>query len=173
MTLTDRYSYCPFSYGYSNYSRPGFARTPFDFNDLVKIAGSRSRTTPGGAGLAASASCPVTAFAVDYVEFRGYPLRQLKLCRYGGKQPGRRSAWTDEVVNASCGDHFGPTLPSPGTHFFAAALPGLHRLSGQCRRAHSRVHDEGRRRTRKVGLGGFTSNRPGHSPAFDGKEEME
>jgi hypothetical protein len=26
MTLTDRYAYCPFAYGYSNYSRLGYAR---------------------------------------------------------------------------------------------------------------------------------------------------
>jgi multiple sugar transport system substrate-binding protein len=56
MTLTDRYAFCPFAYGYSNYSRPGYARKPLDFGDLVEVSGRRCRTTLGGAGLAISSA---------------------------------------------------------------------------------------------------------------------
>ena len=57
MTATDRYAYCPFAYGYNNYSRDGYARRPLEFGDLVEIDGRPCRTTLGGAGLAISARC--------------------------------------------------------------------------------------------------------------------
>lgn len=37
MTSRDDYIYCPFAYGYSNYSRPGYAPTQLQFGDLVRI----------------------------------------------------------------------------------------------------------------------------------------
>ena len=47
MTATDRFAYCPFAYGYNNYSRDGYARRPLEFGDLVEIDG---RTVPHDAG---------------------------------------------------------------------------------------------------------------------------
>ena len=35
MTSTDDYWYCPFAYGYSNYSRKGYAKYLLTYTDLV------------------------------------------------------------------------------------------------------------------------------------------
>ena len=52
MTTTDDYWYCPFAYGYSNYSREGYARHRLTYSDLVRIGekGHRLRSTIGGNG---------------------------------------------------------------------------------------------------------------------------
>ena len=39
MTKTDEIAYCPFAYGYSNYSRRGYARKLLHFHDLVSLDG--------------------------------------------------------------------------------------------------------------------------------------
>jgi len=56
MSSTDDYWYCPFTYGYSNYSRRGYAKSVLTYADLVKFKGNhRLRSTIGGTGLAISA----------------------------------------------------------------------------------------------------------------------
>ena len=57
MTLTDDYIYSPFAYGYTNYSRQGYARKFLKFHDMVEIDGQKLITTLGGTGLAISANC--------------------------------------------------------------------------------------------------------------------
>ena len=49
MTQTDEAAYCPFAYGYSNYSRPGYAPKLLKAGGLVTFGGRRLRSTLGGA----------------------------------------------------------------------------------------------------------------------------
>ena len=125
MTLTDRYTYCPFAYGYSNYSRLGYARKVLEFGDLVEIDGQRCRTTLGGAGLAISSRCAEREAAVEYAAFVADPACQRTLYYDSGGQPGHRTAWTDERVNASCHDYFRNTLPALDRSFCAPATQGI------------------------------------------------
>jgi multiple sugar transport system substrate-binding protein len=53
-TTDPRAAYCPFAYGYSNYSRPRYARFVLKAGGLVKFNGERLRSTLGGAGMAVS-----------------------------------------------------------------------------------------------------------------------
>jgi len=124
MTLADRYTYCPFAYGYSNYSRLGYARKVLEFGDMVEIDGWRCRTTLGGAGLAISSRCTERQAALDYAVFVADPACQRTLYFDSGGQPGHRSAWTDDHVNASCRDHFRNTLPALDRAFLRPRYPG-------------------------------------------------
>lgn len=124
MTLTDRYAYCPFAYGYSNYSRMGYARRLLEFGDTVKIGGQRCRTTLGGAGLAVSSRCAEREGALKYAAFTADPVCQRTLYFDSGGQPGHRSAWTDERVNAACRACFRNTLPALDRAFLRPRYPG-------------------------------------------------
>lgn len=110
MTLTDQAAYCPFAYGYSNYSRPLYARTVLKAGGLVEFRGARLHSTLGGAGLAVSSKTLHPETAADYARFSASPEIQRGIYFEAGGQPGHRSAWTDAVVNAASNDFFRDTL---------------------------------------------------------------
>jgi len=110
MTQTDRAAYCPFAYGYSNYSRPLYSRTVLAAGGLVEFRGTRLRSTLGGAGLAVSSKTAHPKAATDYARFTASPETQRGIYFEAGGQPGHRSAWTDEAVNAASNNFFRNTL---------------------------------------------------------------
>ena len=114
MSSTDapRAAYCPFAYGYSNYSRPGYAKHPLKATGLVAINGRRLRSILGGAGIAISARTRNARACMDYAQFAASPAIQRGLYFQSGGQPGHRSAWTDDAVNAASMDFFRDTLPT-------------------------------------------------------------
>ena len=124
MTLNDRYAYCPFAFGYSNYSRLGYARTLLVFGEMIEIDGRRCRTTLGGAGLGISSRCVHRELALDYAAFVADPVCQRTLYPDSGGQPGHRLAWTDERVNRACRDFFRNTLPALVRAFLRPRYPG-------------------------------------------------
>ncbi|MGA2076477.1 MAG: extracellular solute-binding protein [Terriglobia bacterium] len=128
MTVTDRFAYCPFAYGYNNYSRDGYARRPLEFGDLVEIDGRKCRTTLGGAGLAVSSRCAGVEAALDYAAFVADPGCQRTLYFENGGQPGHRTAWTDTRVNAACRNFFINTLPALDRAFLRPRYPGYLRF---------------------------------------------
>jgi len=128
MTQTDRFAYCPFAYGYNNYSRDGYARRPIEFGDLVEIDGSPCRTTLGEAGLAISSRCPATNAALDYAAFVAAPLCQRTLYFESGGQPGHRAAWIDNRVNLACRNFFINTAPALDRAFLRPRYPGYLRF---------------------------------------------
>jgi multiple sugar transport system substrate-binding protein len=110
MTQTDEAAYCPFAYGYSNYSRPGYARKVLKAGGLVRYNGRQLRSTLGGAGLAVSSKTKHPEVGADYARFSALPETQKGIYFEAGGQPGHRSAWTDEAVNAASNDFFRDTL---------------------------------------------------------------
>ncbi|MGG4032939.1 extracellular solute-binding protein [Paenibacillus cisolokensis] len=113
MTDGDDYAYCPFAYGYSNYSRPGYANRPLTFGDLVSLTGhGRLRSTLGGTGLAVSAGTPHREAALRYAAYVADPLVQRTLYVECGGQPGHRAAWEDDEANRRARDYFRRTLPA-------------------------------------------------------------
>lgn len=112
MTLTDKYAYCPWAYGYTNYSRKGYARKILHFHDMVDIKGTgKAISTLGGTGLAVSAQCKEIDTVMKYVEYVGSEACQKTVFFDNGGQPGHRKAWTDEHTNALTADFFKNTLP--------------------------------------------------------------
>lgn len=124
MTQTDRFAYCPFAYGYSNYSRPGYARQPLKAGGLVSFNGKPLRSVLGGAGLAVSARTRHLEACVDYARFTASPDVQSGLYFAAGGQPGHRSAWTNEAVNAESLDFFKDTLPTLDAALVRPQYPG-------------------------------------------------
>jgi multiple sugar transport system substrate-binding protein len=114
MVNTDSIAYCPFAYGYSNYSRDGYARKLLHFHDLVSMqAGEENmKTSLGGTGLAVSSSSKYINEAVAYAEFVGNPHTQEYLFFDNGGQPGHLQAWESEHTNNASHNYFKNTLPA-------------------------------------------------------------
>ena len=113
MTLNDEIAYCPFAYGYSNYSRNGYARKTLHFHDMITLDGKTNlRSTLGGTGLAISSKCEELEMAAQYVNFVGSASCQSTLFFESGGQPGHLSAWKNEEVNRQSQNYFLNTLPA-------------------------------------------------------------
>jgi multiple sugar transport system substrate-binding protein len=113
MTLGDDIAYCPFAYGYSNYSRHGYARKLLHFHDMMTLDGATNlRSSLGGTGLAVSANCQHVDVAMQYADFVASPACQAGLYTDNGGQPGHLQAWVDEHTNAITHNYFANTLPA-------------------------------------------------------------
>jgi multiple sugar transport system substrate-binding protein len=110
---TDR-AYCLFPYGYSNYSRQGYADNLLLFGDLPSLTagGKPMTTTLGGTGLALSARSAQAAEAAAYAAFVASPATQATLYVQSGGQPAHRAAWLSPENNALACNYFNATLPA-------------------------------------------------------------
>ncbi|MFC4211011.1 ABC transporter substrate-binding protein [Pedobacter lithocola] len=113
MTSTNAIAYCPFAYGYSNYSRKGYAAKVLHFHDMISLDGKTNlRSTLGGTGLAISSKCKALDVAAKYVEFVGAPECQSTFFYESGGQPGHLAAWQHDEVNRQSHNYFLNTLPA-------------------------------------------------------------
>jgi len=112
MTTTDQYWYCPFAYGYSNYSRDGYARRRLVYADLVRFGKGRLRSTIGGTGLAVSAYCRYREEALAFAGWVVSPEVQSTFYMEHGGQPGHRLAWTNDRANRLTHNYFYTVLPA-------------------------------------------------------------
>lgn len=114
MAMEEDYWYCPFSYGYSNYARAGYAVNVLTYTDVVgfETFDNKMKTTLGGTGLAISATCSHKEAALDFAAWVTSGAVQSTLYVETGGQPGHRSAWESHCVNVSCNHFFRDTLPA-------------------------------------------------------------
>lgn len=113
MTLSDDIAYCPFAYGYSNYSRNGYARKLLHFHDMITLNGHTNlRSSLGGTGLAVSSNCKNVDTAMQYAQYVASAQCQRGLYTDNGGQPGHLTAWTDEENNLKTHNYFANTLPA-------------------------------------------------------------
>ncbi len=111
MTTTDDYWYCPFAYGYSNYSRNGYAKNLLTYTGLIEFeTGVRLQSTIGGTGLAVSSFSKNAVLAMRFTEWVVSPEIQSTLYMQHGGQPGHRDAWISGEVNSYCNNYFANTL---------------------------------------------------------------
>jgi multiple sugar transport system substrate-binding protein len=110
LSTSDGAAYCPFAYGYSNYSRAGYAEHLVEAGDLVTLQNKPLRSTLGGAGLAISAHCADVAAATAYAQYVAGERCQSTLYFDAGGQPGNRAAWLDQEVNRRSNSFFEKTL---------------------------------------------------------------
>lgn len=111
MSSTNDYWYCPFAYGYSNYSRKGYAKHLLHYADVVSFNGKKLRTTIGGTGLAVSAFSQHKEIAVDFARMIVSGECQRTMYVQHGGQPGHRSAWWDADANRITNNYFENVLP--------------------------------------------------------------
>lgn len=111
MTQTDDYWYCPFAYGYSNYSREGYAKNILQYAGLIKFNGKKLRSTIGGTGIAVSAFSNHKKWAIKFAEEIVSEKCQSAFYVQHGGQPGHKAAWLNEDANHLCNDFFKNLLP--------------------------------------------------------------
>lgn len=103
--------YCPFAYGYSNYSREGYAENTLTYGAIVDGPALKPmQTTLGGAGLAISKFSDAQEICAAYAHYVASESTQKALYFENGGQPGHRKAWTNERVNARSNGFFRNTL---------------------------------------------------------------
>ena len=112
MSSTDEYWYCPFAYGYSNYSRAGYAKKLLHYTGLITFGNKKLKTTIGGTGLAVSAFSNHKQIATDFAAMVVSGECQRTLYVQHGGQPGHRTAWTDAEANRLTHDYFTNVLPA-------------------------------------------------------------
>ncbi|HEX4021691.1 MAG TPA: extracellular solute-binding protein [Acidobacteriaceae bacterium] len=125
LSSSDTVAYCPFAYGYSNYSRTGYARHVLQVGGLVEMdSGASLRSTLGGTGLAISSRCQHTDIAAKYVEFVASEKCQRSIYFDSGGQPGQRKAWLDRSINRRNNNFFSATLPTLDAAFLRPTFYG-------------------------------------------------
>ena len=112
MVNSDEIAYCPFAYGYSNYSRIGYSKNLLHFYDLVKLNEKPMVSSLGGTGLAVSSLSEHIPEAIKYAEFTGSSQVQQNIFADNGGQPGHLQAWKNDRINGITHDYFKNTLPA-------------------------------------------------------------
>lgn len=111
MSATDDYWYCPFAYGYTNYSREGYAKSLLFYTDVVDYKGEKLRTTIGGTGLSVSNFSRHKQEAVAFAEMVCSPQFQTNGYTLNEGQPGYLAAWKNERNNQLTNNFFRNVLP--------------------------------------------------------------
>lgn len=113
MTTTDKYIYCPFAYGYSNYARKGYSRSTLAFTDMATLENDQKLiSTIGGTGIAVSHRCKEKEAALQYIQYVASAACQQSIYFESGGQPAHREAWLDTSVNEASDHYFTATLPA-------------------------------------------------------------
>lgn len=136
-------AYCPFAFGYSNYSRRSYAPRTLRAGPPPRWRTEFLRTTLGGTGLAIAAGCLASEWAARFVEFVAAGETQRGLYWQTGGQPAHRSAWTDEANNAETAGYLAATLPTLDAAWVRPRFPGYLHFQDQA--AHV-VHEAACRR---------------------------
>lgn len=102
--------YSPYLFGYTNYSREGYATNLVHFTNSPVNPKHEISTILGGVGLAISSQCKQVKLAADFVSFVAHPEIQEGIYTKSGGQPGNLSAWTSKRNNEMCTNFFVDTL---------------------------------------------------------------
>ncbi len=120
--------YCPYGFGYSNYSRVGKS-VRLKFTN-APAAGKRgcAGTMLGGTGVAVSKLSPHRSEAIAYARWLVSPEHQRGTYFREGGQPASLATWTDSSVNAMADGFFSGTLPTLQTAYLRPRFDGFVRF---------------------------------------------
>ncbi|GLQ18384.1 extracellular solute-binding protein [Maritalea porphyrae] len=111
LSCRNSHSYCPYLYGYTNYSRQGFRPNQVSVANIPSFAGSGPIGSPiGGTGIAISARTKHKDLALEYAYWIASAECQSGLFFDAGGQPANNVAWTDERCNAGASNFFANTI---------------------------------------------------------------
>jgi multiple sugar transport system substrate-binding protein len=120
--------YCPYGFGYSNYSRVGNpVRLKFTNAPGAGQQGCAG-TMLGGTGIAVSALGAHQPEAIAYAKWLASPAHQRGTYFREGGQPASLAAWTDSSVNAAAENFFSDTLPTLQTAYVRPRFDGFVRF---------------------------------------------
>lgn len=126
MSRTDEILYCPLVFGYTNYSRAGYAPRALTFTDIPCQGGDvPAGSCLGGAGLAVSASSPHIDIAVAYARWVTDPETQRTEYVRAGGQPAATAAWEDPTANELTRHFFTDTRATIEAAYLRPRHPGF------------------------------------------------
>ena len=99
--------YCPYIYGFSNYSRNGFKKNVLFFSNVMDLEGNGPIGTQlGGTGIAVSNASPFKKEAFQYAFWVASAECQKDIYYKNGGQPGNAIAWEDKIINEETNNFF-------------------------------------------------------------------
>lgn len=103
--------YCPLIFGYSNYSRTGYAPRLLTFGGIPSLEASRAGegAVLGGAGIAVSATSEAPELAAEYARWVSSEAVQRGEYMRGGGQPAAVAAWNDADADRITNGFFAAT----------------------------------------------------------------
>jgi len=120
--------YCPYAFGYSNYSRPASGpRLKFTDAPAAGALGCAG-TMLGGTGVAISSLSRYTSEAIPYVKWLASAEHQKGTYFTSGGQPASLGAWRDPKINAESDDFFLGTLQTLQTAYLRPRFDGFVRF---------------------------------------------
>jgi multiple sugar transport system substrate-binding protein len=128
MTSSSDAIYCPWGFGYSNYSRVGNSvRLKFTNAPAAGRCGCAG-TMLGGTGVAISKVSTHPSEAISYAQWLVNPAHQRGTYFREGGQPASLAAWSDPRVNAMADNFFTGTLETVQTAYVRPRFDGFVRF---------------------------------------------
>ncbi|MDB9776708.1 extracellular solute-binding protein [Alphaproteobacteria bacterium] len=110
MSENNHIAYCPYLYGFSNYSRQDFRKNILFYSNVLDLSGKGPVGTHlGGTGIAVSTQSKNKKYAMDYAYWIASADCQKKTYYENGGQPGNAVAWEDEKINLETNNFFNNT----------------------------------------------------------------
>ena len=110
MAETNDFYYCPYIYGFSNYSRKNYRKNILKYINVMNLSGKGpSGTHLGGTGIAVSNVSKNKDLAIEYAFWIASAECQKSLFYESGGQPGNSEAWENEKINLETNDFFKST----------------------------------------------------------------
>lgn len=107
MTETNDFYYCPYIYGFSNYSRKNYRKNILKYIDVMNLSGKGPvGTNLGGTGIAVSNMSKNKDLAIEYAFWIAGADCQKSLFYESGGQPGNSVAWEDDKINKETNNFF-------------------------------------------------------------------
>ena len=128
MTTSSDAVYCPYGFGYSNYSRVGnLVRLKFTNAPSASQLGCAG-TMLGGTGVAISRLSAHPSEGIAYAKWLVSPEHQQGIYFREGGQPASLAAWTDSSVNVAADGFFSDTLQTLQTAYVRPRFDGFVRF---------------------------------------------
>lgn len=128
MATNDEIIYSPYLFGYTNYSREGFAKKNINFSNSPTNPKNNISTILGGVGLAVSAKSKHADLALAYAGYVAKGETQEGIYTENGGQPGNLLAWQSAVNNGLCNNFFNNTLKTMEMAYVRPQNPGWNKF---------------------------------------------
>ncbi len=107
MSEKNDFFYCPYIYGFSNYSRKSFKKNILSFVNVMDLGGNGPVGTQlGGTGIAVSIKSDYKKEAFEYAFWIASSDCQKNIFYNSGGQPGNSIAWKDKKINEDSNNFF-------------------------------------------------------------------
>ncbi|NNK76189.1 MAG: extracellular solute-binding protein [Maribacter sp.] len=123
--------YAPYLFGYTNYSRKGYAKNRLSFLDSPINPMHSVSTILGGVGLAVSTTCRHKEIAVELLDYIADPDIQAEYYFQHQGQPAGLLAWQSETNNTLCNDFFNNTMTTMQNAYVRPQHPGWNQFQEQ------------------------------------------